>query len=77
MFFTPSDEEDFHENPNDYIRRDIEGSDLESRRRSSFLFVKGLRRHYEGLITEILAADVSERFNFFFFFFFFFFLKFI
>ena len=61
MFFTPSDEDDFRHNPNDYIRRDIEGSDLETRRRSSFLFVKGLRRHFEALITQILAEDVTER----------------
>jgi exportin-2 (importin alpha re-exporter) len=42
-----SDSELFEDNPQEYITRDIEGSDANTRRRSACELVKGLRKHYE------------------------------
>ena len=42
MDFRPSDEELFEDNPEEYIRRDIEGSDVDTRRRAACDLVKAL-----------------------------------
>eukprot|EP00096_Caligus_rogercresseyi_P000645 TRINITY_DN11117_c0_g1_i1.p1 TRINITY_DN11117_c0_g1~~TRINITY_DN11117_c0_g1_i1.p1 ORF type:complete len:974 (-),score=386.32 TRINITY_DN11117_c0_g1_i1:7-2928(-) len=53
------DVEIFEDNPEEYIRRDLEGSDLETRRRAACDLVKGLSRYFEPQITEIFGAYVK------------------
>ena len=38
------DAEQFEDNPEEYIRRDLEGSDVDTRRRAACDLVKGLSR---------------------------------
>lgn len=59
MEFRDSDEEIFEDNPTEYIRRDIEGSDSNTRRRSACELVKGLRKHYEVQVTQIFSAYIG------------------
>jgi exportin-2 (importin alpha re-exporter) len=53
------DVEQFEDNPEEYIRRDLEGSDVETRRRAACDLVKGLSRFFEPQITEIFGAYVK------------------
>ena len=59
MKFREEDEELFEDNPQEYIRRDIEGSDTDTRRRTACELVKGLRKNYEGPTTEIFSKYVG------------------
>lgn len=54
-FCSVSDEELFEDNPEEYIRRDIEGSDVETRRRAACDLVKTLSTNFEQKITEIFG----------------------
>jgi exportin-2 (importin alpha re-exporter) len=45
MFFRDSDEEIFEDNPEEYIRKDIEGSDIDTRRRAACDLVRGLCKY--------------------------------
>lgn len=54
------DEELFEDNPVEYVRRDMEGSDTETRRRGSVELVKGLCMYYEQPVTSIFSAYVQE-----------------
>ncbi|BFF94387.1 exportin-2 [Drosophila madeirensis] len=63
----PSDEELFEDSPEEYIRRDIEGSDVDTRRRAACDLVKTLSLNYEQKIfgifsqyLEILLAKYKE-----------------
>lgn len=65
--FRTSDEELFEDNPDEYIRRDIEGSDIETRRRAACDLVKTLSQNFEvkifgifGQYLEILLAKYAE-----------------
>ena len=58
--FREEDEELFEDDPQEYIRRDIEGSDTDTRRRVACELVKGLRKYYEGPVTEIFGKHVVE-----------------
>ncbi|GBG65232.1 hypothetical protein CBR_g50023 [Chara braunii] len=53
------DEELFEMNPTEYIQRDIEGSDVDTRRRMACELVKGLAKHYEGEVTRLLSVYVG------------------
>jgi len=53
------DVELFEDNPTEYIRRDMEGSDSDTRRKASLELVKGLRKHYERAITEICSTYIN------------------
>ena len=55
----PIDLELFEDNPIEYIRRDIEGSDSDTRRRAATELVKGLRKHYEREVTQICSAYIG------------------
>nr|XP_040231839.2 exportin-2 [Anopheles coluzzii] len=55
MDFRVSDEELFEDNPEEYIRRDIEGSDVETRRRAACDLVKSLLQKFEAKIVEIFG----------------------
>lgn len=54
------DEELFEDNPVEYVRRDMEGSDTETRRRGAVELVKGLCKHFEPQVTEIFTSYVKE-----------------
>ncbi|OSX75028.1 hypothetical protein BU14_0258s0033 [Porphyra umbilicalis] len=54
------DEELFEDNPAEYIRRDMEGSDGETRRRAAVELVKGLRAHYDAPVTASFSAFVAD-----------------
>ncbi|CAB3368472.1 Hypothetical predicted protein [Cloeon dipterum] len=58
MEFRTSDEELFEDNPEEYIRRDIEGSDVDTRRRAACDLVRALSHHFEAKMTEIFSAYV-------------------
>ncbi|EGG14652.1 hypothetical protein DFA_10910 [Cavenderia fasciculata] len=55
-----SDVELFEDNQTEYIRRDIEGSDSDTRRRASIELVKGLRKYYEQKVTQMLSVDINN-----------------
>jgi exportin-2 (importin alpha re-exporter) len=59
--FSEVDEELFEDNPEEYIRRDIEGSDVETRRRAACDLVKVLAIHFEHKITAIFSQYVQVR----------------
>jgi hypothetical protein len=54
-----SDEELFVDNAEEYIRRDIEGSDVDTRRRAACDLVRVLSRYFEEKITEIFSSYVQ------------------
>ncbi|KAH8391270.1 hypothetical protein KR215_009826 [Drosophila sulfurigaster] len=63
----PSDEELFEDSPDEYIRRDIEGSDIDTRRRAACDLVKTLSVNFEqkifgifGQYMEILLGKYKE-----------------
>ena len=45
------DQENFRDNPTDYIRKDLEGSDQDTRRRSAMELVRGLLKFFAGPVT--------------------------
>ncbi|GFT75368.1 exportin-2 [Nephila pilipes] len=59
MEFRDCDEELFEDNPEEYIRRDIEGSDLDTRRRAACDLVKALAKHFEANITTVFSNYVN------------------
>lgn len=58
--FRASDEELFEDNPDEYIRMDIEGSDVDTRRRAACDLVKSLGRYFESEITEVFSAYIQN-----------------
>lgn len=54
-----SDVELFQDNPLEYVRRDMEAADQETRRRSSMDLVKAMGRLNEAKVTEILVGYVK------------------
>jgi len=48
----------FEDNPEEFIRRDLEGSDVDTRRRAACDLVKGLSTHFESKITQIFGTYV-------------------
>jgi exportin-2 (importin alpha re-exporter) len=54
------DEELFEDNPVEYIRRDMEGSDGDTRRRGAVELVKGLCVHFEQPVTTAFSSNVSQ-----------------
>ncbi|EDO41297.1 predicted protein [Nematostella vectensis] len=53
MEFRDEDEEVFEDNPEEYIRRDIEGSDVDTRRRAACDLVRGLSKFHEQPVIAI------------------------
>ncbi|KAJ3273693.1 importin-alpha export receptor [Terramyces sp. JEL0728] len=60
MYLRESDEELFEDDPIEYIRRDLEGSDSDTRRRASADLVRGLMKLFEKTVTEIFSAHIQE-----------------
>ena len=59
MEFRSSDEEMFEDNPEEYIRRDIEGSDVDTRRRVACELVKSLTRYFEQQVVQVFGNYVQ------------------
>jgi exportin-2 (importin alpha re-exporter) len=59
MEFRDSDEEDFEDTPMDYVRKDLEGSDFDTRRRAASDFVKILCNQFEQEVTSIFSTYVN------------------
>ncbi|KAL7294315.1 hypothetical protein TKK_0012326 [Trichogramma kaykai] len=59
MEFRESDHELFEDNPEEYIRRDIEGSDVDTRRRAACDLVKVLSKYFEDKIMEIFGSYID------------------
>lgn len=55
LFSTESDEELFEDNPEEYTRRDIEGSDVDTRRRAACDLVNTLSQNFEQKIMQIFG----------------------
>ena len=54
-----ADEELFEENAFEYVRRDVEGSDSDTRRRGACDLVRGLCRNYEKQVTDLFSGDIA------------------
>ena len=59
MEFRETDEELFEDNSEEYIRRDLEGSDIGTRRHSATNLVRGLCRYFESPITIPFSLPTS------------------
>ena len=55
-----SDMETFEDEPIEFIRRDLEGSDSDTRRRSATDFLRGLMAQFETLVTEVVSSYVDH-----------------
>lgn len=51
--------EQFEDDPEEYIRADIEGSDADTRRRAVCELIKELRKYYKKEVTEIFTPYVD------------------
>ena len=58
--FRESDEELFEDNPEEYIRRDIEGSDVDTRRRGACELVKALSKFFEPQIFAVFTQYINS-----------------
>lgn len=59
MEFREVDEELFEDNPEEYLRRDLEGSDIGTRRYSACNLVRGLCKFFEGPVTSIFSCYIT------------------
>ncbi|XP_033214129.1 exportin-2 isoform X2 [Belonocnema kinseyi] len=59
MEFKASDHELFENNAEEYIRRDIEGSDVDTRRRAACDLVKVLSKYFEDKIMDIFGTYIQ------------------
>uniref|UniRef100_A0A023GFX0 Exportin-2 n=1 Tax=Amblyomma triste TaxID=251400 RepID=A0A023GFX0_AMBTT len=59
MEFRTSDQELFEDNPEEYVRKDIEGSDIDTRRRAACDLVRALSKHFEQKITTTFSQYIS------------------
>lgn len=55
-----SDMETFEDEPIEFIRRDLEGSDSDTRRRAATDFLRGLMSQYEKLVTEVVLRYIEH-----------------
>ncbi|KAK4536549.1 hypothetical protein CDCA_CDCA09G2574 [Cyanidium caldarium] len=60
MQLRPCDEELFEDNPSEYVRWDLEGSDAGSRRRAAGELLKALLVHFELPVMQLFAKHVEH-----------------
>jgi exportin-2 (importin alpha re-exporter) len=58
-----SDIEMFEDEPIEFIRRDLEGSDTDSRRRASTDFLRKLLEHFEALASQVVFKYIQHYLN--------------
>ena len=56
---TEADEELFEDNPTDYIRKDMEGTDQDTRRRSASELVRGLLKFFNVKISQLCVTYIG------------------
>ncbi|KAI6228709.1 Exportin-2 [Aphelenchoides fujianensis] len=54
------DLEQLQDEPFDYLKRDVEGADLETRRRGATDFVRALTKHFEPEVFKLLSQSIGE-----------------
>ena len=57
------DEENFEDNPQEYIMTELEGSDNESRRRGSRDLLNAMCRQFEAQTTSICSEHMNKMLN--------------
>ena len=60
MQLLTQDEELFDDNPFEFVRRDVEGSDADTRRRIACEFVRALCRNYESQVSSVLSGYIGQ-----------------
>lgn len=55
-----TDVENFEDNPDEFIRSDLEGSDTDTRRKAASDLVKALSEHFEKTMTALAGAQIAE-----------------
>ena len=55
-----SDIEQFEDEPIEYIRRDLEGSDADTRRRAATDFLRKLLEKFEGIVTSVVGRYIQH-----------------
>lgn len=63
MEFRETDAELFEDNPEEYIRRDIEGSDVNTRRRAASDFVRALCKNFEQIVIQAFSQYIQNVLN--------------
>lgn len=63
MTFREQDEELFEDDPDEYVGRDLEGSDVDTRRRAACDLVQALSRFLEPQLIEIFGRYMQEMFK--------------
>ena len=56
---TEADEELFEDNPTDYIRKDMEGSDTDTRRRAASELVRSLLKFFSPQVSQLCVSYIS------------------
>lgn len=59
FWYKDADEEAFEDNPEEYIRRDMEGSDIDTRRRAACDLVRALSKSFEGPVITNFSQYVQ------------------
>ena len=60
MTLRDSDLELFEDDPLEFIRRDLEGSDSDTRRRAASDFIRGLLEHFAKQVTDICSGYIQS-----------------
>ena len=60
MELRDSDMEMFEDNPEEFIRRDMEGSDIDTRRRAACDLIRSLSRYFESRIIGVLGNFIQS-----------------
>lgn len=55
-----SDIEQFEDEPIEYIRRDLEGSDADTRRRAATDFLRKLLERFEAIVTKVVGVYINH-----------------
>lgn len=63
LTFRNIDEEAFEDDPEEYVKRDIEGSDIDTRRRAACDLVQSLSKFLEAQLIEIFGRYIDEMFR--------------
>ena len=58
--FRDVDAETFEDDPEEYIRRDMEGSDVDTRRRGATDLVRGLCKYFEQEVIQIFSGYMAH-----------------
>ena len=57
---TDEEVDEFEDDPDSYVRNDLEEADLETRRRNCLKFVQRLSRHFSNQIAELVGNYITQ-----------------